>query len=38
MAIEQLPTLQQAEDAIKAGNNSEGERKLKQILDATNGE
>ncbi|UZJ53168.1 hypothetical protein CBS101457_002488 [Exobasidium rhododendri] len=34
MAIEQLPTLQQAEDAIKAGNNSEGEKMLKQILDA----
>jgi hypothetical protein len=38
MAIEQQPTLQQAEDAIKAGNNSEGERILKQIMEGMTGE
>jgi hypothetical protein len=37
MAIEQQPTLQQAEDAIKSGNNAEGERILKQIMDEKNG-
>lgn len=38
MAIEQQATLQEAEAAIKAGRNSEGERILKQILQLEDGE
>jgi hypothetical protein len=38
MAVEQIPTLQDAEAAIKAGRNSEGERMLKQILESSEGE
>lgn len=33
MAIEQQPTLQDAEAAISAGKHAEGERILKQILE-----
>lgn len=38
MAIEQQPTLQAAEDAIKAGKAQQGENILKQILETTDGE
>lgn len=38
MAVEQNATLQDAETALKAGKNSEGERILKQILETGEGE